>query len=119
MFDLLRRARAGGLGVFLATQNPGDLDYRARDNISTWLIGRVGQPRAIEKMRNLLGAYPDVAGRLATQTTGSFFLINPDLSRVARELRADPALMRTEQLQEQEIAELARATAPSRPGPGA
>lgn len=110
MFELLRRARAGGLGVFLATQNPGDLDYKARDNISTWLVGRVAQARAIEKMRNLLGAYPNVAVRLAQQTTGSFFLINPALSSTARELRADQALMKTEQLQEHEIASLARGT---------
>jgi GTPase SAR1 family protein len=111
MFELLRRARAGGLGVFLATQNPGDLDYRARDNISTWLIGRVAQPRAIDKMRPLLGDYPDVATRLAQQTTGSFFLLNPELSRLPRELRAAPSLMKTDQLQEHEIATLARATA--------
>ena len=31
MFDLLRRARSGGIGVLLATQNPGDFDYKARD----------------------------------------------------------------------------------------
>lgn len=111
MFELLRRARAGGLGVFLATQNPGDLDYRARDNISTWLVGRVAQERAIDKMRLLLGDYPDVAARLAQQTTGSFFLINPELSRLPRELRAAPSLMKTEQVQEHELAALARATA--------
>ena len=112
MFELLRRARSGGLGVFLATQNPGDLDYKARDNIATWLVGRVAQTRAIDKMRNLLGPYPNVSTRLAQQATGSFFLINPALSTNARELRAEQSLMRTEQLQEHEIAALARATAP-------
>jgi hypothetical protein len=111
MFELLRRARSGGLGVMLATQNPGDLDYKARDNIATWLVGKVAQDRAIDKMKNLLGSYPNVATRLATQTTGSFFLINSGLVPPARELRADSSLMTTEQLQEHEIAELARATA--------
>lgn len=110
MFDLLRRARSGGLGVLLATQNPGDIDYKARDNIQTWLIGKVAQDRAIEKMRNLIGAYPNVASRLATQTTGSFFLLNPSVPNGVRELRAEPALMKTEQIEEQEIAALARAT---------
>ena len=110
MFELLRRARSSGLGVLLATQNPGDLDYRARDNISTWLVGRVAQETAIAKMRPLLGDYPDVARRLAQQTTGNFFLINPDLARTPREVRAAPSLMRTAQLQEQELAALARAT---------
>jgi len=111
MFDLLRRARSGGLGLLLATQNPGDLDYKARDNIATWLVGKVAQDRAIEKMRNLIAGYPNVATRLAAQTTGSFFLLNPALAPAARELRADAALMKTEQLQEHEIAALARDTA--------
>ncbi|HUQ06274.1 MAG TPA: DUF87 domain-containing protein [Kofleriaceae bacterium] len=111
MFELLRRARSGGLGVMLATQNPGDLDYKARDNIATWLVGRVAQDRAIEKMKNLLANYPNVATRLATQTTGGFFLLNSQLVPPARELRADAALMTTAQLQEHEIAGLALDTA--------
>jgi hypothetical protein len=111
MFELLRRARSGGLGVFLATQNPGDLDYKARDNISTWLVGKVAQDRAIEKMRNLLGAYPNVASRLAGQATGNFFLLNPSVPGGARELRAEASIMKTDQLQEHEIALLARDTA--------
>ena len=46
--------------MLLATQNPGDFDYKARDNIGTWLVGKVAQDRAIEKMRNLLAGYPNV-----------------------------------------------------------
>jgi energy-coupling factor transporter ATP-binding protein EcfA2 len=107
MLELLRRARSGGLGVLLATQNPGDFDYRGRDNIGTWLVGKVGQPRAIEKMRNLLGSYPNVAGRLANQPTGHFFVLS---SNQAVEVRCDRAMMATEQLPEAEVVELARGT---------
>jgi hypothetical protein len=109
MFDLLRRARSGGLGVLLASQNPGDFDYKARDNLLTWMVGRVTQDRAIEKMRNLLAGYPNVAARLAAQATGSFFLLGA-AGASARELRADMAIMKTEQLPEAEIAALARGT---------
>lgn len=108
MFDLLRRARSGGVGILLASQNPGDFDYKARDNVATWLVGRVTQDRAIEKMRNLIGGYPNVASRLAHQGTGSFFLLNSSLTPPARELRADASLMKTDQLPEHEIAALAR-----------
>jgi hypothetical protein len=111
MFDLLRRARSYGLGMLLASQNPGDFDYKARDNLLTWLVGRVTQERAIEKMRNLIAGYPNVAARLAGQGVGHFFLLGPAAGPTARELRADPALMKTEQLPEQEIAALARETA--------
>ncbi|HET7901748.1 MAG TPA: helicase HerA-like domain-containing protein [Candidatus Nanopelagicales bacterium] len=38
---LLKQARAFGLGVVLATQNPVDVDYKALSNSGTWLIGRL------------------------------------------------------------------------------
>ncbi len=108
MFELLRRARSEGLGVMLATQNPGDIDYKARDNIGTWLVGKVAQERAIEKMRNLLASYPNVGPRLATQPTGHFFVLGVG----TQEIKCDRAMMVTEQLADHEITELARATRP-------
>ena len=38
---LLKQARAYGLGLILATQNPVDLDYKALSNIGTWMIGKL------------------------------------------------------------------------------
>lgn len=38
---LLKQARAFGVGVLLATQNPMDLDYRALSNAGLWCIGRL------------------------------------------------------------------------------
>jgi len=105
MFELLRRARSGGIGVLLATQNPGDFDYKARDLIGTWFVGRVAQDRAIDKMRNLLGSYPNVSNRLANQPTGHFFLLTPGK---ALELKSDRAMMQTEQLPESDVLDLAK-----------
>jgi DNA helicase HerA-like ATPase len=110
MFDLLRRSRSTGIGVLLATQNPGDFDYMARDNINTWLLGKITQDRAIEKMKNVIGNYPDVGPRLASQRTGSFFVLT---GTAKRELKADRSLMETVQSSESEVAELARATRPA------
>jgi hypothetical protein len=42
---LLKQARAFGLGVVLATQNPVDLDYKALSNIGTWFLGRLQTER--------------------------------------------------------------------------
>jgi hypothetical protein len=42
---LLKQARAYGLGLVLATQNPVDLDYRALSNAGTWFIGRLQTER--------------------------------------------------------------------------
>ncbi|PNY80858.1 ATP-binding protein [Deinococcus koreensis] len=41
MLTLLKQARAFGLGVTLATQNPVDLDYKGLSNTGTWMIGRL------------------------------------------------------------------------------
>ena len=41
MLALLKQARAFGLGIILATQNPVDIDYKGLSNIGTWFIGRL------------------------------------------------------------------------------
>jgi hypothetical protein len=73
MEDLLKRARSAGVAVFLATQSPGDFDYKCKENVRTWLIGRVKEPRAIEKLRPMLAdAKGNVIGKLAGQAAGEF-----------------------------------------------
>jgi Helicase HerA, central domain/Bacterial protein of unknown function (DUF853) len=39
LLTLLKQARAQGVGVVLATQNPVDLDYKGLANIGTWMVG--------------------------------------------------------------------------------
>lgn len=41
LLRLLKQARAFGVGLVLATQNPGDLDYKGLTNAGTWFIGRL------------------------------------------------------------------------------
>lgn len=53
MLTLLKQARAFGLGVVVATQNPVDLDYKGLANTGTWLIGRLQTDR--DKARVLDG----------------------------------------------------------------
>ncbi|MEZ6050087.1 MAG: hypothetical protein R3C02_01675 [Planctomycetaceae bacterium] len=38
LLTLLKQARAFGLGLVLATQNPVDLDYKAPSNAGTWSL---------------------------------------------------------------------------------
>jgi hypothetical protein len=65
MLTLLKQARAYGLGVVLATQNPVDLDYKGLANAGTWFIGRLQTDR--DKQRVLDG----LEG--ASQSTGTAF----------------------------------------------
>ncbi|MFO0954299.1 MAG: hypothetical protein U0835_24710 [Isosphaeraceae bacterium] len=53
LLTLLKQARAYGLGVVLATQNPADLDYKGLSNTGTWFIGRLQAER--DKLRVLDG----------------------------------------------------------------
>jgi hypothetical protein len=53
LMTLLKQARAFGLGIVLATQNPVDLDYKGLANTGTWFIGRLQTER--DKARVLEG----------------------------------------------------------------
>ena len=60
MLTLLKQARAFGLGVVLATQNPVDLDYKGLANCGTWFIGRLQTER--DKLRVIEGLKSALAG---------------------------------------------------------
>lgn len=64
---LLKQARAFGLGLLLATQNPADLDYKALANCGTWFIGRLQTDR--DKQRVLEGLESASAGRGADRAS--------------------------------------------------
>lgn len=59
LLTLLKQARAYGLGIVLATQNPVDLDYKGLSNAGTWFIGRLQAER--DKARLLEGLEGAVA----------------------------------------------------------
>ncbi len=60
MLTLLKQARAFGLGLVLATQNPVDLDYKGLSNTGTWFIGRLQTER--DQQRVIDGLQGVVAG---------------------------------------------------------
>jgi uncharacterized protein DUF87 len=53
LMTLLKQARAFGVGLVVATQNPVDLDYKALSNTGTWFLGRLQTER--DKSRLLDG----------------------------------------------------------------
>ena len=63
LLTLLKQARAFGLGVLLATQNPVDLDYKGLSNIGTWLIGRLQTERDKERILDGLEVASSSAGK--------------------------------------------------------
>ena len=107
--SLLKRARSAGLGIMLATQSPGDLDYKSRDQITSWFIGRVREDTALRKLRaafqSELGLDP--AAVLPGQTVGEFHLVQEGL---VRPMRAHRSLINAEQVPFDRIEQLARET---------
>jgi hypothetical protein len=62
LLTLMKQARAFGLGVVLATQNPVDLDYKGLSNAGTWFIGRLQTER--DKARLIDGLLSSSGGGL-------------------------------------------------------
>jgi hypothetical protein len=59
ILTIFKQARAFGVGMVLATQNPVDVDYKALSNAGTWMIGRLQTER--DKAR-LMEGLKDAAG---------------------------------------------------------
>ncbi|MBF2035154.1 MAG: DUF87 domain-containing protein [Leptolyngbyaceae cyanobacterium T60_A2020_046] len=96
MESLLKRARSAGLGILLATQSPGDLDYKCRDQISSWFVGKVKEETALKKLKPMLSeAKTDVTSKLANQQVGEFFAIR---AGEVTSLRANLSLIQAEQV---------------------
>ncbi len=68
LLTLLKQARAFGVGVVLATQNPVDLDYKGLSNTGTWFIGRLQTERDKDRvMDGLEGAAASAGGNFDRQ----------------------------------------------------
>lgn len=59
---LLKQARAFGLGLILATQNPIDIDYKALSNAGTWFIGKLHTEQDKRRLMEGLKQDFDIAG---------------------------------------------------------
>ncbi|MBV8898495.1 MAG: DUF853 family protein [Verrucomicrobia bacterium] len=106
--NLLRRGRSAGIGLLLATQSPGDLDYRCRENVRSWLIGLIKQNTALEKLKPMFTQESrEQLDAISRQRVGQFCLV---ADGEAASFEATPNLIKTEQLPESRIHALAAAT---------
>jgi hypothetical protein len=82
LLTLLKQARAYGLGVVLATQNPVDLDYKGLSNAGTWFIGRLqtdrDRDRVLDGLEGASGGAMDRRRmeRILSQLGNRVFLMN-------------------------------------------
>ena len=81
LLRMLKQARAFGVGLLLATQNPVDLDYKALSNAGTWMIGRLqteqDKQRLLDGLQNAGGSLDVTAyNRLISGLQKRVFLLH-------------------------------------------
>jgi len=85
LLTLLKQARAQGVGVVLATQNPVDLDYKGLANMGTWMVGTLQTEQDRERLSGGLqgaGLEPKAVQKLLAGTKKRVFLLH-DVHRKA------------------------------------
>jgi Helicase HerA, central domain len=85
LLTLLKQARAQGVGVMLATQNPVDLDYKGLANMGTWMVGTLQTEQDRARLREGLtttGLDAAQLDRLLDATRKRVFLLH-DVHRPA------------------------------------
>lgn len=79
---LFKQARKYGVGCIIATQNPGDIDYKAFAQFGTWAIGRLTVKQDIKKVNQALKSLSSesIEGILPKLKPGQFLMFAPDVS---------------------------------------
>jgi hypothetical protein len=111
MMDLFKRGRSAGLGMMLATQNPGDLDYACRDEVLNWAIGKISSDTAVNKLKPVYGEQSQLAKGFSKQKQGQFVVAQ---NGRAQQFKGHLSLVVPEQLDEAELIQAARGQLSSR-----
>lgn len=94
MLTLLKQARAFGVGIILATQNPVDLDYKGLANCGTWFIGKLQTDR--DKARVLEGLKVASNGEVDANTLDKMLALTGQRIFIMRSIyEKDPILFQT------------------------
>lgn len=111
---VFRQARKYGVGCLIATQNPGDVDYKALSQFGTWALGRLATRQDLKKvepaLRAVAGASTDsVVAELPGLKPGNLVVVAPDHYDAPRALATRRLVTAHETLDETMIERLARA----------
>lgn len=80
---LFKQARKYGVCCLMATQNPGDVDYKAMAQFATWALGRLTTRQDLKKIEPTVKSLAptdadEVLGRLPSLEPGELVLLAPD-----------------------------------------
>jgi hypothetical protein len=111
---LFKQARKYGVCCLMATQNPGDVDYRAMAQFGTWALGRLMTRQDLKKIeptvKSLAPALSDaIMAELPKLEPGQFVILSPDHFAAPVALQTRWLYTDHQTLDEGRIAELADA----------
>jgi hypothetical protein len=111
---LFKQARKYGVCCLMATQNPGDVDYRAMAQFGTWALGRLTTRQDLKKVEPTVKSLAPVACdavmvELPRLEPGQFVLLSPDHFDEPTSLQTRWLYTQHETLDEARIAALADA----------
>ncbi|WP_437963167.1 helicase HerA-like domain-containing protein [Sorangium sp. So ce260] len=90
LLALLKQARAFGVGVVLATQNPMDLDYKALSNAGAWFVGRLQTDADRERVVEGLSGADGGAGGVEAATLSATLKALPPRTFFVRDVHMKP-----------------------------
>ena len=81
ILTMLKQARAFGVGMILATQNPMDVDYKGMSNCETWIVGRLqtanDRRRVVEAVTSLGYDRKEIETKVGSLQKRQFLLARP------------------------------------------
>jgi hypothetical protein len=122
---LLKQARAFGVGVVVATQNPMDVDYKALSNAGVWFVGRLQTDADRQRVVEGLSGSAGGAGGLASEALSAAIKALPKRTFYVRDVHHTPPAMLLETrwalswlrgpMTRRELTALSRALGPAAP----
>ncbi|GAB6097021.1 hypothetical protein JCM14469_32750 [Desulfatiferula olefinivorans] len=108
---LFKQARKYGVACVIATQNPGDIDYKAIAQFSTYNLGCLSTKQDIKKVKTRLDSIApaqsdDIVTTLPSLKKGHFLILSPDEFDTARNLMVRWLVTRHTVLGEDQLADL-------------
>ncbi|MBU1370769.1 MAG: DUF853 family protein [Bacteroidetes bacterium] len=105
---LFKQARKYGVGCLIATQNPGDIDYKSIAQISTYLIGSLKTKQDLTKIETRIESMaPNNAAELMQKIPalkkGAFLLLSPDEAKKIQQFQVRWLLTKHDVISEEQL----------------
>lgn len=105
---LFKQARKYGVGCLIATQNPGDIDYKSIAQISTYLIGSLKTKQDLSKIETRIESMApatasEIMQKIPALKKGSFLLLSPDEAKKIQQFQVRWLLTKHDVISEDQL----------------